>query len=231
MTYNPMTMEKMSTNFRVELLNRSRLSRLATAARQLFYAKLLLLAVSFFFAPSLRAVSSGASVCAEATLAETPPIIVPRMMEAERTQIAAPTKGQLVFQIDGKIGYWVFDGKTWAAVEGEALNVVESSDAGKGQYLVKTSTGIQFAVHAPVSKQVVRTELSNGMSYDFIAQITIREGREESYAARVRGVFPNLSKLEIKNLQVHAEFGKHATEEEVNAFFNLLGCNFIQPIN
>jgi hypothetical protein len=49
-------------------------------------------------------------------------VLVPRMMAAQRTAIAAPAAGLLVYQTDGASGFYYFDGTIWVAlVPGWAL--------------------------------------------------------------------------------------------------------------
>jgi len=39
--------------------------------------------------------------------------LIPRMTEAQRTAIALPAKGLLVYQNDGTEGFYYFDGSAW----------------------------------------------------------------------------------------------------------------------
>jgi len=41
-------------------------------------------------------------------------VLIPRMTEAERTAIAVPARGLMVYQIDNSEGFWYFDGSSWA---------------------------------------------------------------------------------------------------------------------
>jgi len=40
-------------------------------------------------------------------------VLIPRMTEAERTAIAVPARGLMVYQIDNSEGFWYFDGSAW----------------------------------------------------------------------------------------------------------------------
>ncbi len=43
-------------------------------------------------------------------------LLIPRMTEVQRNNIASPASGLLVYQKDGNIGFWYFDGSDWKAV-------------------------------------------------------------------------------------------------------------------
>ena len=45
-------------------------------------------------------------------------VLVPRMTQAQRTIIATPATGLLVYQTDGSAGFYFYDGASWVAVSG-----------------------------------------------------------------------------------------------------------------
>ena len=45
-------------------------------------------------------------------------VLVPRMSEAQRTAIALPAKGLLVYQNDGTEGFYYYDGSAWTNLSG-----------------------------------------------------------------------------------------------------------------
>lgn len=45
-------------------------------------------------------------------------MLIPRMTEAQRTAIASPAKGLLVYQTDNTDGFWYYDGTVWANLNG-----------------------------------------------------------------------------------------------------------------
>ncbi len=49
-------------------------------------------------------------------------ILVPRMLESERTAISNPATGLLVYQTDGAAGFWYYSGSTWTSLSAPAGN-------------------------------------------------------------------------------------------------------------
>lgn len=45
-------------------------------------------------------------------------LLIPRMTEAERDNIATPAEGLMVYQTDGTEGFWYYNGTSWKAVAG-----------------------------------------------------------------------------------------------------------------
>lgn len=158
-------------------------------------------------------------------------LVIQRMVEAQRAHLEGAKKGTLIYQVDGKSGYWYFDGTGWTAVSGEDLKVVRPAVVEGGNWILSVPGGQQLEVLAPVTRVGVAAFGANGTNYDFDLQITLRPGGEAQFASRVRSVYPQLSALEIQGTKVHASFLKEASNAEINSFFNQLGCNVIQPIN
>ena len=158
-------------------------------------------------------------------------LIIQRLVEVERLNLQGAKKGLLIYQVDAKSGYWYFDGTGWIAVSGETLKVVRPALKPEGNWILSVPGGQEIEVLAPMTRIAAETHSSNGREYDFTAQITIREGREAAFASRVRSIYPQLTALEITGTRVRATFLKETSNADINSFFNLLGCNVIQPIN
>ena len=54
-------------------------------------------------------------------------ILIPRMTEAQRTAIALPAKGLLVYQNDGSDGFYYYDGSEWTRLAGGTVTDVNAS--------------------------------------------------------------------------------------------------------
>ncbi|WP_152558106.1 tail fiber domain-containing protein [Altibacter lentus] len=49
-------------------------------------------------------------------------VLVPRMTEAQRTSIATPATGLLVYQTNNTAGFWFYDGSAWSSLSVPAVN-------------------------------------------------------------------------------------------------------------
>ncbi len=56
-------------------------------------------------------------------------ILIPRMLEANRTSIASPAAGLLVYQTDGTDGFYYFDGNSWLSLSNSGTT--SSGDVGE----------------------------------------------------------------------------------------------------
>ncbi len=43
-------------------------------------------------------------------------LLIPRMTEAQRDAIATPATGLMIFQTDGTVGFYYYDGAAWTAI-------------------------------------------------------------------------------------------------------------------
>jgi Collagen triple helix repeat (20 copies) len=83
----------------------------------------LLLVCTSLFGQSVAVNGTGATAAGSAILdvsSTTKGILVPRMTLAQKTAIAAPATGLLVYQTDGAIGFWYFNGTVWVQAIGPA---------------------------------------------------------------------------------------------------------------
>ena len=58
-------------------------------------------------------------------------LLAPRMTAAQKTAIATPATGLLVFQTDGTSGFYYYNGTTWIALSGGVAGVTDSSQLQK----------------------------------------------------------------------------------------------------
>lgn len=63
-------------------------------------------------------------------------ILIPRMLQSERTGISSPATGLLVYQTDGSKGFYYFDGAIWVQLAAGAL-----SGSGANDFLARWSGG------------------------------------------------------------------------------------------
>lgn len=65
-------------------------------------------------------------------------ILIPRMTATQRTSIASPAEGLMVYQTDGSKGFWYYDGTIWKNVSASSSTAGAGSDA---KTLIYTTTG------------------------------------------------------------------------------------------
>ena len=65
-------------------------------------------------------------------------ILIPRMTTTQRTSIASPAEGLMVYQTDGSKGFWYYDGTIWKNVSASSSTSGAGSDA---QTLIFTTSG------------------------------------------------------------------------------------------
>ncbi|HAB90482.1 MAG TPA: hypothetical protein DCF84_08085, partial [Bacteroidetes bacterium] len=45
-------------------------------------------------------------------------LLIPRMNEIQRDAISSPATGLMIFQTDGTVGFYFYNGSTWTAISG-----------------------------------------------------------------------------------------------------------------
>ena len=60
--------------------------------------------------------------------------LVPRMTAVQKTAIAAPATGLLIYQTDGTAGFWYFDGTVWAQFGGGSVEKIDDLIDGKSDF-------------------------------------------------------------------------------------------------
>jgi hypothetical protein len=69
-----------------------------------------------------------------------PGILIPRMTATQRTSIASPAEGLMVYQTDGSKGFWYYDGTIWKNVSTSTSTTAVSSGT---QTLIYTTNGFK----------------------------------------------------------------------------------------
>lgn len=97
--------------------------------RKKFSKIAVILFVSFF---TTRAFSQSVSINNNAAVADTSAILdvsstakgllIPRMTAAQKTTIANPATGLLIYQTDGSTGFYYYNGTTWLLLITSAIN-------------------------------------------------------------------------------------------------------------
>ncbi len=83
-------------------------------------------------------------------------ILIPRMLETERTNINSPVKGLLVYQTDNSEGFYYYDGTTWHFI-GNEDNDLWTRDTSSGYTILSNSTdNVGIGTSSPSSKLDVR---------------------------------------------------------------------------
>ncbi|MCF8366551.1 MAG: DUF1566 domain-containing protein [Bacteroidales bacterium] len=105
----------------------------------LLFATLLLLGIQSYAQTGVAINNTGNDPDTSAMLdvsSTTKGLLIPRMTEAQRTAIALPAKGLLVYQNDGIEGFYYYDGSAWTN-----LSLVNFSES---NYEFDTKTGVKF---------------------------------------------------------------------------------------
>lgn len=71
-------------------------------------------------------------------------VLVPRMTAAQRTIIASPATGLLVYQTDAPSGFYFYDGSAWASLSGGSSSL-PSQSGNNGKYLTTDGTNASWA--------------------------------------------------------------------------------------
>ncbi|MEO6229522.1 MAG: tail fiber domain-containing protein [Ferruginibacter sp.] len=101
--------------------------------RFLLIAKFLLAGATATLAQSVGINSTGSQPNASSILdvsSTTKGLLIPRMTAAQRTAIASPAKGLLVFQDDAVSSFFYYDGSVWAPISGAAAAVAYTAGTG-----------------------------------------------------------------------------------------------------
>jgi hypothetical protein len=158
-------------------------------------------------------------------------LLVPRILEAEKSALASPEKGKLVFQIDAMIGFWRFDGQKWVSISEGEQNPWKKVASDHGKWTLLNTSGISLELAPSPDLLLQRQETDGKVSLDFKNGITIREGHGDRLVQRIRSIYPWLEVLNFQGNRVHAEFAQGIQAAELNSFYNLLGYSVIEPTN
>ncbi|WP_034057774.1 hypothetical protein [Lacinutrix jangbogonensis] len=126
--------------------------------------KQLLSIALFILALSLQAQSVGvntnspdASAALDVT-STTQGMLVPRMLEANRTAISAPATGLMVYQTDATAGFYVYNGSAWTSLNSGATTVTTDNTTLEGNGTVATPLKVKAST---TNGQVLTTTAGN----------------------------------------------------------------------
>ncbi|MCD4793918.1 MAG: hypothetical protein K8R54_11830 [Bacteroidales bacterium] len=74
-------------------------------------------------------------------------MLIPRMLETERTSIASPVQGLMVYQTDNTEGFYYYNGSSWLYIGNEANNLWTRQ--GTNTYLTNTSDSVGIGTVSP----------------------------------------------------------------------------------
>jgi len=66
-------------------------------------------------------------------------ILIPRITQAQRNPISSPATGLMIFQTDGNVGFYFYDGSSWESF-GEVKTVNGNSPATDGNVTLTTQS-------------------------------------------------------------------------------------------
>jgi hypothetical protein len=177
---------------------------------------LVLLTFTVYAQVGVGTISPNASAQLDVT-SSTKGLLIPRMTDTERTSIASPAAGLLVYQTNGAAGFWYFDGTTWqpfmygtpAAAAGftaalSSLTVNANSAITGYSTLYSDGTGLNAAAGTYTVPTTGRYRISATVNYSTTAAISIALGGsvDPRIAFRVNGVETLTGLFPILNVNV-----------------------------
>jgi len=89
-------------------------------------------------------------------------LLIPRMIELQRTTIALPAKGLLVYQTDGVEGFYYYEGLVWTRLASGQF--IETDPAVKGNNGIIKSNGATLSAATPGSDYLTPTGSASGLT-------------------------------------------------------------------
>ncbi|MGB4928626.1 MAG: hypothetical protein WBP43_01535, partial [Chitinophagales bacterium] len=116
--------------------------------------KLLMLAVTILLAATLDAqnvaINTDGSAADNSAMLEikstTKGFLVPRVTAAQKTAIASPATGLLIYQTDGTAGFWYYNGSVWVNISTASAgwSITGNSGTTAGTNFIGTTDGAAF---------------------------------------------------------------------------------------
>ena len=128
------------------------------------------IAITGIFAQGVSVNTTGDDADASAMLdvaSTTSGMLIPRMLETERTAIASPAEGLMVYQTDGTEGFYYYDGANWAQLgaggtgtTGDIGEMFEYNTSGSSSDITVIASGIFYGWISAT------TGITNGVTFD-----------------------------------------------------------------
>ena len=83
-------------------------------------------------------------------------LLIPRMLETERTNITSPAQGLMVYQTDNTEGFYYYDGTSWMYIGNEGNNLWTRNSVSSYTYLSKSTDNVGIGTPTPAMKLDVR---------------------------------------------------------------------------
>lgn len=81
-------------------------------------------------------------------------ILIPRMTSAQKTAIATPATGLLVYQTDGTIGFWYFDGVIWKTFSSAGWSLTGDASTNPSINFLGTTDNQDFVIATNNSERI-----------------------------------------------------------------------------
>jgi len=128
------------------------------------------IAITGVFAQGVSVNTTGDDADASAMLdvaSTTSGMLIPRMLETERTAIASPAEGLMVYQTDGTEGFYYYDGTNWVQLgaggtgtTGDIGEMFEYNTSGSSSDITVTAEGTFYGWISAT------TGITNGVTFD-----------------------------------------------------------------
>lgn len=105
-------------------------------------------------------------------------LLIPRMTEAQRTAIATPANGLLVYQTDATPGFYYYDGTTWQFLNSKGWST-SGNEAGAGDF-IGTTNNESFKINARGKKIAEFGTTSDSITLKFFTD-TIKNSNYQRY--------------------------------------------------
>ncbi len=109
-------------------------------------------------------------------------MLIPRMTEAQRTAIASPATGLLVYQTDGEEGFWFKESGGWVPLNSEAKEMEFLTTSSTDNFNITTNTATEIASLAITETGTVDAHITGSVTIEISGdgtgryEVSIRRG-------------------------------------------------------
>ncbi len=158
-------------------------------------------------------------------------LLIPRVMEAEKVALEVKQLGTIVYQIDAKVGYWMYDGKAWVSAPALATSTWKVATADATGWNLVNEKGEKQVLKPTAGYRADALRSATSLSYAFKSWTHIYEERKAMTISRLKSMFPGIEQLDFEGQNVSVVFSTNTKSSEISEFFRMLGYNTIEALN